>query len=199
MAVEIIEFDLPWKKADVIRVAYDPAIQEKVLGIATDGESKRGNYFPVKVHHRNFELELFFINWDDDSKEIHPQVIRGAQNIQTLHGRLRLSMKVVTGRTHRGKYTLTLKQAFLKSGITLHSNLFGATFESLNNTSGLDIEQSMLDFGAIDVGTKSYIFSDFGPKRNECCVVFGSKSYAVPIATFVFTRVIPIYKKKTVY
>ena len=198
MANEILEFDMPGKKTDLVRVFYDPFVQKEILGIATDGELKRGYYFPVTVHHRNFELELPFINWNDDSKEIHPQVIRGAQNIQTLHGRLRLSMKVVSESPHKGKYTLTFKQAFLKKGITVHSNLFGATFEGLSALSGFDIEQSMLDFGAVDVGTKFEIFSDYGPKRNECCVVFGSKSYAVPIAAFVFTRVIPIYKRKFV-
>ncbi len=196
MADEILEFDLPGKKTDVIRVTYDSAGQREKQGIAADREFKSGKYFPIRVQHRNFELELLFINWDDDTKEIHPQVISGAQNIQTLHGRLRLTMKVATERPYRGKYALMFKQAYLIRGITLHAKLYGTNLESLNEISGLDVEQSLLDFGAIAVGTKSDLFGDYGPKRDETYVVFGANSYAVPIASYIFTRVIPVYRRQ---
>jgi len=195
MPTKEIEFHLPSNKRDKIVVKYDPTVKKEILGMATDGDTKNGHYFPVTVKHRAFELKLLMLHWDDGLRDIHPQFISGGDHFQTLHGRLRMSISPIRSGRHRSKYTLTLKKALLKRGITPHANLFGSTFSELNSYARFDAQQCLLDFGAADVGSKEEVLGTEGPSRTQNCVIFSGKNYEVPIAAFVLTRVMPILRK----
>lgn len=193
-----IEFQVPINKRDKITVLYDSSIKKEIVGIATDGDAKDGMYFPVVVKHRAFELKLLMIEWEDGLREIHPQFKSGGDHFKTLHGRLRLTISPITSGKYRGKFTVAIRKALLRKGITPHANLFDSTFEDLDKLAGFDTEQYLYDFGAIDVGSKELVFGDDGRSRFQNCAVFTSKNYSIPILVFIFARVIPIYRKKHV-
>lgn len=177
-----------------ITVSFDARVKMEITGMAVDGSFKFGRYFPVSIRHRTFELQLYFIEWADEQMELTPRVLKGGENMQTLHGRLRLGLnKVIKGRL-KGQYSCSLKQACIKDdGIILHSNLFGATLKELDKFSGFDTQGTLIDFGATVIGTKEEVFGETGTSRNVLTVVFPPDSYAVPVAAFVITRVLPVY------
>jgi hypothetical protein len=176
---------------DEITISYNPKIKKEIVGITTSGDCQFGKYFAAIVRSKEFEFEILNVQWEDGSVDIYPRLIRGDEKMQTLHGRLRISVKPIVYRGV-GYYTATLKQARLKKGLSLHSNLFSANLDQLEDGCGYNINQTLENFGAINFGTKEDILADEGIKRFEYCVIFRKSNYDIPIIVFILTRILPL-------
>jgi hypothetical protein len=176
---------------DDITISYNPKIKKEIVGITTSGDCQFGKYFAAIVRSNVFEFEILCVKWEDESVDIYPRLIRGDEKMQTLHGRLRISIKPII---YRGAsyYTATLKQARLKDGLSLHSNLFSANLDQLQDGCGYDINQTLVNFGAVNFGTKEDILGDEGIKRFEYCVIFRKSNYDIPIIVYILTRILPL-------
>lgn len=68
----------------------------------------------------------------------------------------------------------------------------GATREQLDKAAGMDVFQTLLDLGAIKVGTKAEVYGETNKTRNSLCVLYPEDKPEVGLAAYVLTTVLPL-------
>lgn len=69
-----------------------------------------------------------------------------------------------------------------------------ASDEDLDVVMNGSARNALLNLGAIDVGTREAIYGDSGRRRFYQAVTFQSDVATVPVAAYVLTRVLPLYR-----
>jgi hypothetical protein len=90
---------------------------------------------------------------------------------------------------------IELSQArIIKDGIKPWSKLFKATREQLHKGAGLDVSSEIYRLGAIEIGAKGKVLRQ-EKRKNYLCVIFPRENVDVCIASYIFTRVLPMIRK----
>jgi hypothetical protein len=107
------------------------------------------------------------------------------ERFDTLIERLRLSVL-----DRRGPY-VELRQARLRPNG--RAGLFDADLPTLNAGAGLDVEQSLISHGALEIGTRERLLGDVERTRKRLGArIAPSGEDWVPIVAYVLTRVAPV-------
>ena len=68
----------------------------------------------------------------------------------------------------------------------------GATREQLDEAAGMDVFATLLDLGAIKVGTKAEVYGETNKFRNQLCVLYPPAKPEVGLAAYILTTVLPL-------
>jgi len=62
----------------------------------------------------------------------------------------------------------------------------------IDEITGIDVRESLLGLGALNVGTKEEVYGEQNRKKNELCVLFPEDKTEVGLAAYVLTTVLPL-------
>lgn len=142
----------------------------------------------------NCKLKVAYAHWDNGEVDIRvDEVLRGSRAVRRLEtGGLRLGIFSAGP----DRLSVELRQARVDiSSPNLWSTLRNATWEQLDEGSGLDAFGILSDAGAVELGTKEEVLNDRGKTRNRLCTVFRQDDEMFPILAFIITRVLPLLRE----
>ena len=66
------------------------------------------------------------------------------------------------------------------------------TLDELDEAAGLDVAETLLDLGALRIGTREEVYGVQNNKKNELCVLYPEDQPMVGLAAYVLTTVLPL-------
>jgi len=140
-------------------------------------------------------LMVLNIVWDNGERDVRAIEVAGPDDLLSLgSGRLRLAVQELEHSTAGNLYSI-LRQARIKQKPSKRSNLYKATVPELNQGAGIDVPRTLLEAGAIKVGTKKNLLGCMDQTQEMQCVIFPRDNELIPVLAFVLTRVCPLIKE----
>lgn len=182
-----------WQVGDLV---VEPIEQVELRNVVPMGG---GDPMPLAVCDR-FRVTL------PDGGELVVDVVRGPDGAGWVHTsstsgvgpvleRLEHGLRMGINRDPSVGLWAELRQARLEPARGPHwSNLFKATLEELDEGAGLDVAALIAETCGGEVGERSAILGDSGPRRRYVCATFPDESAKGPLAAYLTTRVRPLGK-----
>jgi hypothetical protein len=171
-----------------IRIMDEPEqVLDKPIG---EPEEQLGlRYLALMTGPSEIQLEVGLTIFDDFNGEV-----------KTLdHGTAPLPYSRLT---HGCRMTVYKRQDFFWSELRyaklneqLWSNLAMADINSLSHLLDLPLQQTLLEYGALQVGTREEILGDTHNRRNQLCVTFPADNFKFPLIAYGLTRPIALLKQ----
>ncbi len=67
-----------------------------------------------------------------------------------------------------------------------------ATREQLDEAAGLDVFQTLLDLGALKVGTRAEVYGETNRERNTLCVLYPTDKPEIGLVAYILTTIFPL-------
>jgi len=181
-----------------VRACGDLVIQDSgriirnVPGETTRREPSIGKFHIFSVMDgKGMAIDLAYATWGNGDIDIRPNnVVSNDQALLRLaHSRMRMTVRDYDGNLA----WVELSQARILPNTPTHwSTRRRASIDELNNGADLDVEQLLIDAGAVAVDMKQTAINDFGRRRNFYCALFPKDNRDCPVTAFVLTRILPI-------
>ena len=140
------------------------------------------------------KLEIVDFNWDNGDRDVQclPTSILG-DKLNCIASRLRMSIKKHPLRRGYLIMDITLAKPTSIGLQGLWAQRFKAEREEITEACGFDITNSLKKVGA-SLGRREFIVNDIGRRRHFLVMEFHKDNAFAPIAAFVLTRVLPLYR-----
>lgn len=147
--------------------------------------------YRIQIHDEPV-LDIAYAKWENNLRDV--RCIQSEVNKRELQ-RLEDGLRLGIYEFGNDCYWLELSQARItKGGIKPWSKLFKATREQLNKAAGLDVSSELYRLGALEIGTKGNIL-EREKRKNYLCAIFPRENVDVCIASYIFTRILPMIRE----
>lgn len=151
-----------------------------VQGIDSEAEAD-----VFEVNGRAARVEVGFVRWPNGEEDVQQlSWLAGPEAVAGLTGRLRMSIYQVGDRDW-----CEVEQAWVDPSGRPKRGM--VDLEALDAGAELSSAKLLRQLGG-EIGTRSQLLQDQGPRRNRLCVVFSPDTPIVPIAAFVISRLAPV-------
>jgi len=157
-------------------------------GVSISGKSKFGYSKKYLLKGPDgLSVKIHDVTWSNDERDIRSTEVDGTQSLKRAAHGLRLEVK------HKNEnIIMTLRQARIKKDSSSNwSNLKIANEKKLNEGAGLNVRKFLMNYGALEIGTRLKLLGDRSSKKNCYCVICHKNNEAVPLLAYILTRIIP--------